>query len=85
MTKYSVEIKWNVSVINDIETPDMKYYVCGDSVDGVFEQEMEKLGERYNSLLQYESYAEHNAFKRFERFFYEGRFVGIMTVAVVTA
>ncbi len=84
MSRYSVEIKWNVSELNEIKTQDLKDIVVGNSVDEVLEREIEKLCERYNSFLKYETYAQHNSFKRHERFFHEGRFVGIITVAVET-
>ncbi len=84
MNKFSVEIEWIVQEINNQVIECKKYDAYGNTVDEVLGQEMKLLGKKLDTQFTYETYGEHNGFRRHERFFHEGQYVGVITVAVKT-
>ncbi len=85
MNKISVEIKWNVTSINNIPTEYVNDIVLGNTVDETLEQKIQDLSEKFGISLAITNFAEHNVFKRYEKIYSGQKCVGIITVSIITS
>ena len=84
MFKILIEIKWYVEKIKDKNTKDIQYYVNGNTLDEVLENEMEKLGAQYQEFFKYEKFTKTSIWARFEPFYYNDKKVGMITLSIET-
>ena len=84
MSKFSVEITWSETVINNAQTNNENYELIDRSIDEVFDRVINQLSEKYHVQFSITNFAEHNVVKRYEHIIYNNERVGILTVSLVT-